>query len=39
MTKYELVKDPTEDDIRKICGDIAVNLAKLLKANPAAFSH
>jgi hypothetical protein len=39
MTKYELVKDPTEDDIRKICGDIAVNLGKLLKANPSAFSH
>jgi len=39
MTKYELAKDPTEDDIRKICGDIAVNLGRLLKANPSAFRH
>ncbi|MGB8323595.1 MAG: DUF4410 domain-containing protein [Candidatus Acidiferrum sp.] len=39
MMKYELAKDPTEDDIRKICGDIAVNLGKLLKANPDAFRH
>jgi hypothetical protein len=39
MMKYELAKEPTEDDIRKICGDIVVNLGKLFKANPEAFRH
>ena len=39
MMKYELAKEPTEDDVRKICGDIVVNLGKLFKANPEAFRH
>jgi hypothetical protein len=38
MAKYDLSKNPTEDDIRKICGQIVSNLAELLKANPDLFS-
>lgn len=39
LAKYELDKNPTEEDIRKICGQIAASLTALLAANPAAFSE
>jgi len=39
LAKYELDKNPTEEDIRKICGQIAASLTALLAANPAAFSQ
>jgi len=38
MEKYEVNRSPTEDEVRKICAQIAANLAALLGANPAAFS-
>jgi hypothetical protein len=37
MARYELDKNPTEDDIRKICGQIVDSLTELLRANPSAF--
>jgi len=39
MVKYELDKNPTEEDIQKICNQIAASLVSLLEANPSAFSH
>jgi hypothetical protein len=39
MDKFDLSKNPTEEDVRKICGQIVSNLAGLLKANPSAFAH
>ncbi len=39
MAKYELLKRPTEEDVARICGEIAQNLNALLKANPSAFSQ
>ncbi len=39
MEKYEVSKNPSEDEVRKICGQIAANLTALLGANPAAFSQ
>jgi hypothetical protein len=39
MAKYELDKNPTEEDVRKICAQIAASLAALLAANPSAFSQ
>ena len=38
MEKYEISKNPTEEEVRKICGQIVANLTALLTANPAAFS-
>jgi hypothetical protein len=38
LTKFEIDKNPTEEDVRKICAEIAANLVALLNANPAAFS-
>jgi hypothetical protein len=38
LAKYELDKNPTEEDVRKICNQIAASLAGLLAANPMAFS-
>jgi hypothetical protein len=39
LAKYELSKNPTEDDVRKICAQIADSLTALLQNNPAAFSQ
>jgi hypothetical protein len=39
MVKYEVPKNPTEEDVRKVCDDIARNLTALLSANPAAFAQ
>jgi Domain of unknown function (DUF4410) len=39
LVKYELPKNPTDEDVRKICDEIARNLTVLLNANPLAFSQ
>lgn len=39
MAKYELDKQPTEEDVRKICKQIVSSLTQLLEANPAAFGN
>jgi hypothetical protein len=39
LVKYEIPKNPTEDDVRKVCEDIVRNLTALLNANPASFAH
>jgi hypothetical protein len=39
LVKYELPKNPSEDDVRKICDEIVRNLTTLLNANPLAFSQ
>jgi hypothetical protein len=39
MAKYELDKQPSEEDVRKICTQIVSSLTQLLQANPAAFGN
>jgi len=39
LAKYELPKNPTEDDVRTICAQIAASLTALLQENPSAFSQ
>jgi len=39
MAKYELNKNPTEEDVQKICNQIAESLVVLLEKNPHAFTH
>jgi hypothetical protein len=39
LVKYEIPKNPSELDVRKVCDEIVRNLTTLLKANPSAFSH
>lgn len=39
MAKYELDKNPSEEDVQKICIQIAASLVTLLESNPNAFSH
>jgi len=39
LAKYELDKNPTEEDVRKICAQIAASLTPLLDANSSAFSE
>lgn len=39
LVKYELLKNPAEDDVRKMCDEIVRNLTTLLNSNPAAFSQ
>ncbi len=39
MDKYEVSKNPTEDEVRKICTHVAANLKALLSVNSAAFSN
>lgn len=38
LAKYELDKNPSEEDIRKICIQIVASLTALLATNPNAFS-
>ncbi len=38
LAKYELDKNPTEEDVQKICNQIAASLATLLESNPNAFA-
>jgi hypothetical protein len=39
LAKYELDKNPTDEDVRRICAQIAASLTALLAANPSAFSQ
>ena len=39
LAKYELDKNPTDEDVRKICAQIAASLTAILAANPNAFSQ
>lgn len=39
MAKFEIAKDPSEEDIRKICAQIVANLTALLSKNAVAFSQ
>lgn len=39
MVKFELSKNPTEDEVHKICNQIVQNLSALLKTNSSAFSQ
>jgi hypothetical protein len=39
LAKFEVSKNPSEEDIRKICAQIVANLTGLLANNPAAFSQ
>ena len=39
LAKYELDKNPSEEDVQKICNQIAASLMALLESNPNAFSH
>lgn len=39
LVKYEIAKNPTGDDVRKVCEDIVRNLTVLLNANPSAFAQ
>ena len=39
LAKYEVDKNPTEDDVQKICNQIAASLATLLANNPNAFAQ
>jgi hypothetical protein len=39
LVKFELSKNPTEDEVRKICIRIVQNLDTLLRTNPSAFSQ
>ncbi len=37
LAKYELDKNPSDEDVRKICTQIAASLKEILAANPSAF--
>ena len=39
MVRFELSKNPTEDEVRRICNQIVQNLGALLKANPSSFAQ
>jgi hypothetical protein len=39
LVKFELSKNPTEDEVRRICSQIVQNLTTLLKSNPASFTR
>lgn len=39
LAKYELDKNPTEEDVRKVCVQIAASLTALLAANANAFAQ
>ena len=37
LSKYELDKNPSEDDVQKICAKAVASLTALLNSNPDAF--
>src|SRR5215469_5145909 len=39
MAKYEIDKDLTEEDVHRICGQIAADLTALLQRNPGAVAQ
>lgn len=39
LAKYELDKNPSEEEVQKICTQIAASLVSLLESNPHAFAH
>jgi hypothetical protein len=39
LAKFELSKNPSEQEVRKICIQIVENLSNLLRTNPAAFAQ
>lgn len=39
LAKYELTRNPTEDEVRSLCAQIVGNLTSLLSVNPAAFAR
>lgn len=39
MTKFEIFKNPTEDEVQKISAQIVQNVTTLLRTNAAAFSQ
>jgi hypothetical protein len=39
LSKYELDKNPSEDDVQKICAKAVASLTALLKSNPDAFAQ
>ena len=39
LAKYELDKNPSDEDVRKICTQIAASLKAILAANPSAFAQ
>ena len=39
LAKYELDKNPSEEDVKKICEQIVESLVSLLERNPHAFSQ
>jgi hypothetical protein len=39
MARYEIAKDPGEEDMRKICGQIAADVAALVQRNPAVIAQ
>jgi Domain of unknown function (DUF4410) len=39
MAKYEVDKNPTEEEVQKICNQIAASLLALLEKNEHAFEH
>lgn len=39
LQKFEVAKNPTEEDLQRVCGQIAQNLKRLLAVNKEAFAH
>lgn len=39
LAKYEIDKDATEEELRRVCGQIVANLAALLERNPGAVTE
>lgn len=39
MAKYQIAKSPTQEDVQKICTQIAQSLSKLLQSNKEAFAY
>jgi hypothetical protein len=39
LAKYELDKNPTDEDVRKVCAQIAASLTAVLAGNPSAFAQ
>jgi hypothetical protein len=39
VARFEMDKNPSDDDLKKITGDIVTALSALLRANPAVVSQ